>query len=181
MTIKIGFWNINGLGEEKINNPDLKKIITQYDIICLTETWQQEKSEYFIKLSETNIKKHFPGFESIKKNRKNKHKKARRNSGGILILYKNELKKYIKFIDKNDQNILWIKIDKHVTGEDITLATVYASPINSTIYNNETITEDTLTTLKKHIASFHGDGIMLLGDDTYRKIIRFHRGRQYGK
>ena len=72
MTIKTGFWNINGLGEEKIYNPEFKNIITQYDIIWLTETWDREKSE-------PNIEDQFPGYCSIKRNRKNKHKKARRN------------------------------------------------------------------------------------------------------
>ena len=161
MTIKIGFWNINGLAEEKMDNPDFKNIITQYDIICLTETWDKEKNE-----PNLNIKMQFPGYSSIKRNRKNKHKKARRNSGGILIIYKNALENYIKVVNKKDQNILWIKIDKYVTGEDITLATVYISPINSTIYNNETMTEDTFTTLRKQIATYmNEDGIMILGGD----------------
>ena len=123
MTIKIGFWNVNGLGEEKIDDPFFKSIINRYDIICLTETWDKEKNER--NTVETN---QFPGYSGIKRNRKNKHKRAKRNSGGILLLYKNALKKYITVIHKNDQNILWVKINENVVGESIILGTVYISP-----------------------------------------------------
>ena len=50
MTIKTGFWNINGLGEEKINNPEFKNITTQYDI-GLTETWDREKMNLILKIN----------------------------------------------------------------------------------------------------------------------------------
>ena len=152
MTIKIGFWNVNGLGEEKINDPSFQNIINQYDIICLTETWNGERKGN--KGGNIELENQFPGYSGFKQNRKNKHKKAKRNSGGFLVLYRSTLKKYLTVIDKRDENILWVQIDKEVVVAKVILGTIYVSPENSTIYNNDSMTEHTLTTLTKHIASF---------------------------
>ena len=48
---------------------------------------------------------------------------------------------------------------------DIIFGTVYISPIKSEIYKNESITEDTFTTLTKHIASFDKEDMILVGGD----------------
>ena len=37
--MKIGFWNINGLSEEKISDEAFKVKINKYDILFLCETW----------------------------------------------------------------------------------------------------------------------------------------------
>ena len=39
------------------------------------------------------------------------------------------------------------------------------SPIKSEIYKNESVTEDTFTTLTKHIASFDKEDMILVGGD----------------
>ena len=37
--LKIGFWNINGLSEEKMSDEAFKGEINKYDILFLCETW----------------------------------------------------------------------------------------------------------------------------------------------
>ena len=117
MRFKIGFWNVNGLGKEKIQHEDFVNIVNTYDILCLTETWREEGK----KLPTPN------GYKGIHHNRKHKNEKAKRNSGGILLLYKNELHDYINVINKKDENILWVKISKKYAGlkRDIVLGTIY--------------------------------------------------------
>ena len=82
MSLKVGYWNINGLGEEKLKDIDFVSIVTEYDIICLTETWWGSTN------NNQNVNNIPPGYTAIKNNRKRKNKKAKRNSGGILVLYK---------------------------------------------------------------------------------------------
>ena len=85
--LKIGFFNINGLVEETTFNPDFCDRINKYDIITLTETWHQN-SECINK-----IKENFPkDYNLIDNPRKNRNKKSKRNSGGILVCYKKCLK-----------------------------------------------------------------------------------------
>ena len=78
--MKIAFWNINGLGR-KYEQEDFLRIVNKYEIICLTETWGTDKniSNFVIPV----------GYKAFHHYRRNKHKKAKRNSGGILILRKN--------------------------------------------------------------------------------------------
>ena len=86
MKIEIGFWNINGLSGDKSREPDFINAIYKYNIICITETWEEEKNKP--KLDTIKIPK---GYTSPRQMRKNKHKKARRNSGGILVIHYNHI------------------------------------------------------------------------------------------
>ena len=163
MTIKIGFWNINGLGKKKCKEEDFIKIINGYEIICLTETWgSEDKSNNNFIIP--------PGYKAFHHNRKNKHKKARRNSGGILILYKKELHNYLKVKNREYENILWITMDKSLlmTDNNLIIGAVYISPINSSIYNRDDNTlncGDTYSYLYKQIATFNEKDAILVGGD----------------
>ena len=87
MKFKIGFWNKNGLGKEKYQDEDFIKMVNSYDILCLTETWREDG-------------KSLPtptGYKGKYHNRKHKHSKAKRNSGGILVLDKNELHDHLRW------------------------------------------------------------------------------------
>ena len=42
--LSIGFWNINGLSEEKSENDIYQKYINKFDIIFLSEIWKSETS-----------------------------------------------------------------------------------------------------------------------------------------
>ena len=126
--LKIGFFNINGLVGQTSHNPKFSEILNKYDILCLCETWHT--NENCIKKLKPNIPPEYQYFHNA---RKNKHKKSKRNSGGIIILYHQRLHKHIKIYDKKNENMLWIKIDKNDTNIDknLYIGAIYNSPINS--------------------------------------------------
>ena len=99
--------------------------------------------------------------------RKNKNKKAKRNSGGILVLYKKHLCKYLKVKNKENENVIWITIDKELmkTENNLLLGTIYISPINSSIYNGVNTSLNTFDGLFKQLASFDKNEAILLGGD----------------
>ena len=69
------------------------------------------------------------GYNSFGKARTKRNKNAKRNSGGIIIFYKTELKSSISIHDNTDENILWIKINGNTieNEHDLYVATVYNS------------------------------------------------------
>ena len=162
MKIEVGYWNINGLSEDKCREPDFIKAIYKYDIICLTETWEEEKNKQ--KLETIEIPK---GYMSLRQIRKNKHKRAKRNSGGILVIYKETLHKYITEHNKKNENIFWLRIDNKILGleKNVFLGITYISPIYSSIYNTNPHMENTFECLKKQLASFNKDDLIILGGD----------------
>ena len=94
--LRIGFFNINSLVGDTTSDPDFKSFIDKYDIISLSETWHQNEECI------NKIKQNFPThFRFIKNARKKKHKKSKRNSGGILLCYKKYLHKHLTVVDKN--------------------------------------------------------------------------------
>ena len=159
--MKIGFWNINGLGN-KLEDENFISILKKYEIICLTETWGLESNIDNLIIPD--------GYQAFHHYRKNKHKKAKRNSGGIMVLYKKEIGNFLKLKNKENENILWIQIDKKLllTKKNLVLGTVYISPINSTINNrtdNSFDSNETFATLYQHISSFSNENDILIGGD----------------
>ena len=67
-------WNVNGLSDEKKCNGGFLKIVNNYDIVFLYETWSNVNS--IIDLN---------GFESFNFYRKFQHRNAKRSSGGVAI------------------------------------------------------------------------------------------------
>ena len=76
--LKIGMRNIQGLSNEKINSDVFTNFISNMHIVSFVETWcDSGKSHYDI-----------PGFVCIVILSEKKHKKARRNSGGVSLYVK---------------------------------------------------------------------------------------------
>ena len=162
--MKIGYWNVNGLGKEKCKDEEFIKIIKSYDILCLTESWREDG-----KLKEKPQPP--PGYREKPHNRKNKHKKAKRNSGGISIMYKSNLDKFIKIKNDKNENILWLKIDKNLVGtsDDFLLGTAYFSPREYQIWKEQTAT-DAFEILLNQVECFSEGAPILLGGDFNARI-----------
>ena len=133
--LTIGFFNINGLVGPTASEPDFLELVKSYDILCLTETWHESKDDL---INKTKLRCP-PGYEFLENARKKRNKRAKRSSGGIVIIYKNIYENRIQTIDTSNDNIFWIKfkgnsIDKQ---EDLYIATVYNSPINSSYTGNK--------------------------------------------
>ena len=111
-TLKIGSFNINGLGKRftKLQNNELKKLVETYDILFLLETWIDENT--LIDVSSMG------SFYSINKARKRQNLKARRNSGGIICIISKKLKNIVCEVQNKFSDFLWIKIDKNFTRTD---------------------------------------------------------------
>ena len=147
--LTISAWNIRGLGEKLTDNNFIENINS--DINVLLETWKGESKEL-------NIHEYL----TINKIRKKKSK-AKRHSGGIIVLYKKELHKGLHYIENGTKspNRLWIKLDKNYFGlnDDIYICCVYIPPVTSTHYD-----EDFLH-LENEINIFSNKGmILLIGD-----------------
>ena len=161
MKLKIGFWNINGLGKEKFEDEEFVNIVNKCDILCLTETWRDDGKE------------HLPpkGYKGKYHNRKGKNIRAKRNSGGNLVLYKKEMHDHIKVTNDKDENILSVKLSKEYAGlnRDLILGTVYLSPKDSSINKKESATE-TLDVLYQQIAEFEEGASIIMGGDFNARI-----------
>ena len=133
--LKLGFFNINGFIGQTTYNPTFQEILEKFDILCLTETWHLD--DECIKKLKPNIP---PGYLYFHNARKNKHKRSKRNSGGIIILYNKYLHNDITIYDKNTENMLWIKINKTNINldKDLYIAAIYNSPNNSSYTKKET-------------------------------------------
>ena len=69
----------------------------------------------------------FPGFHLLNKNRK--HKK--RASGGIAVLISDELVNYVRELDVEQVDSIWLKINDINNGNDLIICFVYIPPANS--------------------------------------------------
>ena len=127
--LKIVFFNMNGLiGPTALEN-EFQELVGKYDILCLTETWHAGEHDL-----ENNNKFIIPkDYTYLHKARIKRNKKAKRHSGGIVVIYKKEFKDIITVHDKTDENIFWIKINGNELDNqnDLYIATIYNSPENS--------------------------------------------------
>ena len=104
-SLKLGHWNVNGIGS-KLQDPDFMSEIDDYDICILTETWTTESIsvEGFIVHSRDAVKC--------------KGVKSGRSSGGVIVLIKENLRKYVKVIKLAPKYGVWVKIDRtHINSD----------------------------------------------------------------
>jgi hypothetical protein len=163
--LKITYWNINGLLRKdedycKLKDPLFIDQVDKYDIIGLSEIHcgSEEILEYTGYLSELSTRP--------------KLAKARKFSGGLLILIKSQISKGIKRIKSNPGNYIWLRLDKHFFNlqKHIYLCMAYVSPENSTYTRNNN--EDYLSLIQNDIIKFQDEGdIMLIGDLNARTSI----------
>ncbi len=162
--LKILTWNIEGYmtkksdenTENKLNISYVKKMCTSYDVIILTETWTNS-------ITETDI--NITGYRPFYCSRTLKHKDANRESGGIAVLVKNYLLKYIKRQPTASEDSIWLKIDRSIASanKDIYLGAIYLPPEKSSYYANQTI--DSWDVVEREITIFKGKGDLLLCGD----------------
>ena len=157
--MNIGFFNINGIIGQKTFDPSFTELIKKYDIIALTETWHT--NDACIQILKENILDNFLYFQNA---RKNKHKKSKRNSGGIIVLYQNHLRNVISLTDNKTENLLWIKIRNDKCFEkNINLGVIYNSPIYSSYTKKQT--NDFYCELQNKLATFSSNEYVLIGGD----------------
>ena len=157
--LNIGFFNINGIIGQKTFDPSFENLIKKYDIIALTETWHT--NDTCIQNLKENIPENYLYFQNA---RKNKHKKSKRNSGGIIMLYQKNLRNVISLTDNKTENMLWIKIrNYHCFEKNINLGVIYNSPINSSYTKKQT--NDFYCELQNKLTTFSSNEYVLIGGD----------------
>ena len=101
----VAYWNINGLFRKsedycKLLDPLFINEVKKCDIIGISEIHCGDQEEL-----------NFDGYKSIISTRP-KPPKARKHSGGILILIKNNIAQGIKLVKSNSGGYIWLKLDK---------------------------------------------------------------------
>ena len=113
----------------KLILPDLQNIISQYNLVCLCETFCLSE-DYEDQLNDL---KWIPRYKLIHTPRSS----FKRPSGGIAIAIRKYITNYVTFIPNDCEHLLWCKIDRCILGldEDLYLASVYVPPENSNYVN----------------------------------------------
>lgn len=115
------------------------------DILCLQETWTNNDS----KIEMNN-------YVMYHKPRPFKHKKAKRNSGGIVVFIKDALHKGIQLVLSDSDGIMWFKLDKEFFSfeDDLYLCCAYLPPEKFQVYNVISNNEHIFDKLSQNITTF---------------------------
>ena len=143
--LNISCWNINGYkhkGYNKYSDPRFIGEIVSKDIICLLETHCPYDQSLVL-----------PGFKSVHLIRP-KPARINKQSGGISVFVRNEIRPGIKFLEHCNNDYIWLKLCKDFFGtlHDIYLCFLYNSPVNSTYTNSLDI--DLLDLIEKDIIRY---------------------------
>ena len=146
----------------------MTKLVINYDILALTETWLGENESLKIK-----------GYKYIGKNR-TKINKMGRNPGGICFLINNVTAKFVTEIKTKHEESLWIRVknDKKIF---FNFCVVYQHPVTSKLYN-EKLYENLEEEINLINEKFKNYEICLLGDfnarigelDTYKFMNEYY-------
>ena len=157
--LKILTWNCNGLTKEKRENDDFTNFLTKYDLLILLESWTSKCSK--IELN---------GYVKHNFYRKFKHRNARRNSGGIVIYYKDYLSPGIQIIKTHHDTIIWLKLDHNFFSltSDIYLCGAYIWGVDSPAYN--VVNCNLFDLLESDINYFNQFGTVLVAGDLNGRV-----------
>ena len=162
-TLKICCWNIQGIQNQQLGNKledsEVKESLMKYDIICLLETHSE---------MDTNIE--LQGYNSTVVCRP-KFGKARKPSGGIAVIAKNNVSSGVSFIKSNSlpHDMLWVKLSRNFTHrqKEIYIGVLYLSPANSSYIQRQDM--DVFSLLENEVAKYAQLGdILLMGDFNAR-------------
>ena len=148
------------IDDDTIEDPDFHDFIDKYDIVILTETWHNNIE------SINKLKKNFPKTFTFTENaRKKKHKKSKRNAGGIVICYKKALSKHITILDKTTENMIWLKVKGNNLNmkQNLIIGGIYNSPQNSSYSKNHH--EDLFQKIQDKMLTFRENENILIGGD----------------
>ena len=166
--LRILTWNLEGHktknldygSDNKLNTMYIKHMFESYDLIILTETWTNNNTESNICMK---------GYQPFCSSREYRHSQANRDSGGVAILVKSYLLKYVKRQPNLHDGSIWLKIDKAVLGfdKDLYLGAIYLPPEHSSYNVNNILNE--WDVVEKEISLFKAKGpILLCGDFNSR-------------
>lgn len=153
--IKVGALNIQGGFDKKSKLVEFVNIVNMFDVCVISESKLH-------KFDSINIK----GYSSFRSDRVKGKPTSRCNSGGIVVLFKNEIIKGITKLTSNNPDIIWIKLSKKFFGlqNDWLVCTTYIVPSNSPYYK---INKDknVMDVLQEEIEKYSTEGeVIIIGD-----------------
>ena len=121
-------WLSSKSAGDKLQHSEFLEVVKDFDFVILSETWKHSNVEV-------------SGYRSVIQDA-TKSRKGGRNSGGIVLLYKNAFQDWISIVKKSP-NFLWFKINKQCakTTKDIYTCGLYIPPTNSQYFNAELFDE----------------------------------------
>ena len=149
---------------DKISLQGICDFIGTFHVACLAETFTLPNFDFNIKFDDF-IQIHSPA---------EKFTSTGRPSGGLVILIKKELEKYIKIIQTNISHILCFKLNKEIlnSSKDLLFICSYIHPVNSIFYSNKEY-ENTLDMLDNFLAeeTIKDDNLdILIGGDLNARL-----------
>ena len=150
-SIKIGALNCHGI-LEKLDCPHVIDLISENDILGVSETWLQEKDKIKI-----------PGFKFYPLHRKIDKR------GGIGLFVRESLRQSIKIrYDISSENVLWCKLNRKDFGyeEDVYIGNVYIPPECSS--REKRLRLDHYKKLLETTSNIKSKNIILIGDFNAR-------------
>lgn len=151
-------WNINGLGS-KLESGDLQEYLKQYDIIFLSETWL---TQHQLNINEI----YFDNYEIVNAVRQKVHKKAKRGSGGLTIMY-NPDTITVNVVETKCDHFIVIEDNNTVKSESITVISAYVPPKDTT-YVCSTCSNDYFDQLSLLVAKYRNNNLVIVGDMNAR-------------
>ena len=126
--VKIGIWNVEGLFE-KLGLNGVSEYINSLDVACLGETFTLSSFDFNIKFGDFTVL-HNPA---------KKFNIRGRPSGGLVLLIRKTLERFITIIDTKINHVLCFKIGKDClnTDKDIVCIGTYVHPADSVFYTDE--------------------------------------------
>ncbi|CAG2186250.1 unnamed protein product [Mytilus edulis] len=124
--LKFSFLNICGLKSKSLA-PEFSELVINNDISIFVET----KTDKLDIISLPN------GYSCFSKHRS----KFKRKSGGIVIIYKSELEKFLTFLKTNSEFVQWIQFSKDLLNDNVLMGCVYIPPEGSKYSSVDAFTE----------------------------------------
>ena len=159
--VNVGVWNIHGLFTKgnnsklkKLEDPELKRKIKSFEILCLQETHCGPKDTSLLLV---------PGYKLFRSHRKMSGNG--RYFEGMLLLIKEELKPGITVVNKSNEDKMWIKLKSEFFNlkKDLFICFTYVPPITSEYVKN--LEYDLMQKMEEEITIYSGLGnVMIAGD-----------------
>ncbi|VDI30247.1 Hypothetical predicted protein [Mytilus galloprovincialis] len=124
--LKFSFLNICGLKSKSLA-PEFSDLVINNDISIFVET----KTDKLDIISLPN------GYSCFSKHRS----KFKRKSGGIVIIYKSELEKFLTFPKTKSEFVQWIQFSKDLLNDNVLMGCVYIPPEGSKYSSVDAFTE----------------------------------------
>ena len=117
----LGSLNTQGGFYSKLKLNEFNQLVRRCDIFCLQETYLENDQKVSI-----------PGYELLR-SEQTKQKKARRNCGGVMVMYKSSLATGVTPVSSENKHFIWLKLNSIHFGldEDIFACGLCLPPSNS--------------------------------------------------